>query len=135
MDLRLSNYGSASTHPSPVNRMMAAFAADFRDGVDINLGVGFVNEKTIPAALLTEAMQAVAADPATYRQAFNYGGPYGSSNLIAAIRRFLLSRPMPGLDHATLARKRLIVGPCGATSLLDALAEVLAPGIVVTSDP
>jgi DNA-binding transcriptional MocR family regulator len=39
------------------------------------------------------------------------------------------------LDAATLDRKRLIIGPCGATSLLDALAEVLAPGIVVTSDP
>ena len=39
------------------------------------------------------------------------------------------------LDDATLARKRLIIGPCGATSLLDGLAEVLAPGIVITSDP
>ena len=135
MDVRLSNYGCASTRPSPVNRMMAAFAADFRDGVDINLGVGFVNERTIPVALLAEAMQAVAADPAAYRQAFNYGGPHGSSNLIAALQRFLARRGTPGLDAATLARKRLIVGPCGATSLLDALAEVVAPGIVVTSDP
>jgi DNA-binding transcriptional MocR family regulator len=115
--------------------MMSSFASDFRDGVDINLGVGFVNEKTIPVALLTEAMQAVAADPATYRQAFNYGAPHGSSNLIAAIKRFLARMGTAGLDQATLARKSLIVGPCGATSLLDALAEVLAPGIVVTSDP
>ena len=135
MDLRLSNYGRASTRPSPVNRMMAAFAADFRDGVDINLGVGFVNENTIPVALFTEAMQAVAADPAAYRQAFNYGGPHGSANLIAAIKRFLARRHTTGLDQTTLARNRLIVGPCGATSLLDALAEVFAPGIVVTSDP
>ena len=135
MDVRLSNYGNASTRPSPVNRMMAAFASGFRDGVDINLGVGFVNEKTIPVALLTEAMQAVAGDPTTYRQAFNYGGPHGSPNLIAATKRFLGRMRIGGLDQATLARKRLIVGPCGATSLLDALAEVLAPGIVVTSDP
>jgi DNA-binding transcriptional MocR family regulator len=135
MDIRLSSYGRESTHPSPVNRMMAAFVGDFRDGVDIDLGVGYVNEKTIPTALLTEALQAVAGDSATYRQAFNYGGPEGSPNLIAALRRFLGRRRIRGLDEATLARKRLIIGPCGATSILDALAEVLAPGIVVTSDP
>jgi DNA-binding transcriptional MocR family regulator len=135
MDLRLSSYGRESTHPSPVNSMMAAFVGDFRDGVDIDLGVGYVNEKTIPTALLTEALEAVAGDNATYRQAFNYGGPAGSPNLIAALRRFLARRRIGGLDEATLARKRLMIGPCGATSILDALAEVLAPGIVLTSDP
>ena len=135
MDIRLSSYGRESTHPSPVNAMMAAFVGDFRDGVDIDLGVGYVNEKTIPTALLTEALEAVAGDNATYRQAFNYGGPEGSANLIAALRRFLGRRRIDGLDEATLARKRIAIGPCGATSILDALAEVLAPGIVVTSDP
>lgn len=130
MDVRFSTYGAASTQPSPVNRMMASFAHDFRDGFDINLGVGYVNEKTIPAALFTEALQAVAADPATYRQAFNYGGPAGSPNLIAALKRFLASRNNPVPDG-----HRLAIGPCGATSILDALAEILAPGIVVTADP
>jgi 2-aminoadipate transaminase len=124
MNVHLSSYGRASARPSPVNRMMEEFASDFRDGVDINLGVGYVNEKTIPVGLLTEAMQAVAGDPLKYRQAFNYGGPAGSANLVRALRRFL------GTEE-----RRLIIGPCGATSILDGLAEVMAPGIVVTSDP
>ncbi len=37
--LQLSAYGERSAEPSPANRMMAAFARDFRDGFDINLGV------------------------------------------------------------------------------------------------
>ncbi|MBI5281195.1 MAG: pyridoxal phosphate-dependent aminotransferase [Candidatus Solibacter usitatus] len=135
MNVSLSPYGFSSTEPSPVNRMMTAFAGDYRDGFDINLGIGYVNEKTIPADLLTQAMRAVASDPATYRQAFNYGGPAGSPNLICSIRDFLLGHHIGGLDAATLDRLQLIIGPCGATSILDALAEVLAPGIVVTSDP
>lgn len=130
MHVRLSQYGAASTRPSPVNLMMASFAHDFRDGFDINLGVGYVNEKTIPAALFTEALRAVAADPVTYRQAFNYGGPSGSPNLIRAITRFLENRGTP-----PPADYRLAIGPCGATSILDALTELLPAGIVVTSDP
>jgi DNA-binding transcriptional MocR family regulator len=135
MDIQLSRYGLASSQPSPVNRMMEDFASDFRDGVDINLGVGYVNEKTIPAASLVEAMQAVAGDTVKYRQAFNYGGPAGSPNLVESLRRFLTGMHIGGLDEATVRRRRLIVGPCGATSILDGLAEVMAPGIVVTSDP
>ena len=135
METRFSCYGQASTRPSPVNRMMAAFAGSFRDGVDINLGVGYVNERTIPIAYLNEAMQTVAGDGVKYRQAFNYGGPDGSANLIAALRRFLLRIGSGRLDEATLDRKRLIIGPCGATSVLDSLAQVLEPGLVVTSDP
>lgn len=133
--MHLSWYGAASTQPSPVNRMMAAFTSTFRDGVDINLGVGFVNEQTIPIARLEQAMHAVAADPVTYRQAFNYGSSAGAANLIAAIRRFLLRSRLGQLDAATLDCNRLIIGPCGATSVLDALAEVLKQGIVITSDP
>ena len=135
MNVSLSQYGSASTRPSPVNRMMAAFASGFRDGVDINLGVGYVNERTIPVAWLTEAMQAVASDGVKYRQAFNYGGPEGSGNLLAAIRNFLVRGRVGQLDAATLGRLRMIIGACGASSVLDAMAEVLVPGIVVSSDP
>jgi DNA-binding transcriptional MocR family regulator len=150
MQIRLSRYGQASTVPSPVSQLLAAFAHDFRDGVDVNLGVGYVNENTIPVPLLTQAMQAVANDPVKYRQAFNYGSPAGSANLLAALRRFLARKPgVPGkpdvgllggrsvgqLDEATLARNQLAIGACGATSVLDGLAGVLPPGIVVTSDP
>jgi len=135
MDLRLSPYGAASTEPAPVSRMMESFASDFRDGIDINLGVGYVNERTIPVELIREALDAVIADPSRYRQAFNYGGPAGSANLIASIRRFLLASGHGQLDEATLGRKRLIIGPCGATSLLDGLTELFAPGTVVTADP
>jgi DNA-binding transcriptional MocR family regulator len=135
MNIRLSPYGRASAQPSPVNRMMEDFASDFRDGVDINLGIGYVNEKTIPVAFLTEAVQAVASDPVKYRQAFNYGGPAGSANLVKSLRGFLTGARHGCLDEAAVARRRLIIGPCGATSILDGLTEVMAPGLVVTSDP
>ncbi|HPT28941.1 MAG TPA: pyridoxal phosphate-dependent aminotransferase [Bryobacteraceae bacterium] len=135
MQIRLSPFGESSTEPSPVNRMMTAFAHDFRDGFDINVGIGYVNEATIPADLFTQALQAVAADPVTYRQAFNYGGAAGSPNLIRSLRDFLIRHQIGGLDAATIARNELIIGPCGATSILDALADVLPRGIIVTSDP
>lgn len=130
----LSDYGGRSAAPSPANRMMAAFARDFRDGFDINLGVGYVNERTIPTRLFVEAMLAVAGDPARYRQAFNYGGPEGSPNLIQSLKQFLL-RHEAGLDEGTLASRRLIIGPCGAMSVLEGFAEICPPGVVVTSDP
>lgn len=135
LDLRLSDYGQRSTRPSPVNRMMASFAHDFRDGVDINLGVGYVNETTIPVPLLEEALGAVSRNLTKYRQAFNYGGPSGSANLIASIRQFLTDPRTGHLDQETVSRNRLTIGACGATSVLDGIADVLKPGIVVTSDP
>jgi 2-aminoadipate transaminase len=130
LDVHFSAYGQASRVPAPVSRMMADFSRGFRDGVDINLGVGYVNEKTIPTPRIQEAMNAVAADPVRYRQAFNYGSPAGSANLMDALRGFLEGRGLAWHDDW-----RLMIGPCGATSVLESIAEVLAPGIVITSDP
>ncbi|MDQ1257261.1 MAG: 2-aminoadipate transaminase, partial [Candidatus Hydrogenedentes bacterium] len=138
MDLQnvlLSEYGRLSCVPSPVNRMMAAFAADFRDGCDINLGVGYVNERTIPDRRILEAMAHVLDNPRQHRQALNYGGPRGSQNLIDSIRNFYLRERIGGITEAVLDTKEIIVGPSGATSILDALSDVLKPGIVLTSDP
>ncbi len=135
MRMRLSRYGWLSREPSPVSRMMAEFAADFRDGVDINLGVGYVNEETIPRAWLLEAMEEVVRNPTRYRQAFNYSGPEGSPNLIRSLKDFLARTRLGQIDRATLERKRLIIGPCGATSLLAGLSELVPKGLVVTADP
>jgi DNA-binding transcriptional MocR family regulator len=115
--------------------MMADFATGFRDGVDINLGVGYVNEQTIPTVWLREALDAIMTRPEEHRQAFNYGGPQGSPNLLRALRAFLLRTGRGGLDSRTLDRVDLVVGPSGATSILDAVADILEPGIVVTADP
>ncbi len=134
-DIPLSSYGRASAEPAPVSRMMAEFAADFRDDVDINLGVGYVNERTIPRARILEAMEAVLARPDKHRAALNYGGPAGSPNLIDSLRRFYAKRGVPGLTEDTLRRREILIGPNGATSLLEGLARVVEPGIVVTSDP
>jgi len=134
-EIGLSQYGRSSSVPSPVNRMMADFAADFRDGVDINLGVGYVNERTIPAEQIQRALGEVIADPGKYRLSLNYGGPVGSANLIASVRRFLVDNAAGGLAEADLADREILVGPNGATSLLESLAYVLPAGIVVTSDP
>jgi 2-aminoadipate transaminase len=135
LDFFLSDYGKASSRPSPVNRMMASFAADFRDGVDINLGVGYVNESTIPYDLILEAVQQVLVQPGKYRVPFNYGGPEGSANLIASIRNYYLQNRIGGMTAGLLDRLRIIIGPSGATSLLEGAAHVLRRGIVVTSDP
>lgn len=134
-EIALSAYGAASSEPSPVNRMMAEFATDFRDGFDVNLGVGYVNERTIPSAKMAEALRAVLADPAKYRLPFNYGGPRGSGNLLKSLRSYLVTRCVGGITQEVLDRNELIIGPSGATSLLEGIGRLVPRGIVVTSDP
>jgi 2-aminoadipate transaminase len=134
-DVHLSAYGHSSSILSPVGRMMAQFAADFRDGVDINLGVGYVSEEAIPYEEVAEAFLAIRRDPRRYRVPLNYGGPAGSPNLIASIKRFLLENRVGDLTAEILGDRQIIIGPSGASSILEGLAEVIAPGIVITSDP
>jgi len=134
-EIALSNYGYCSSTPSPVNRMMADFAIDFRDAIDINLGVGYVNEKTIPRKLISDAQKAVLSQPEKYRAALNYGGSKGSTNLIESIRQYHLCSGIGGIDEGILGGKEIIIGPSGATSLLDGISHILKPGIVITTDP
>ena len=114
---------------------MAAFASDFRDGVDINLGVGYVNESTIPREMIAQATAAVLGRPQEYDKALNYGASKGYQAFIDAIRRFLLANGIGQLTEDVLDRKEIVIGVSGATSLLEAVACVLRPGIVVTADP
>jgi len=133
--IALSRYGQDSTLPSPVARMMSEFAAVFRDGVDINLGVGYVNERTIPTERVIEATAAVLSEGGRFRQPLNYGGPKGSARLVEAIRRFWIDNAVGGVTEKVLRGRRIIIGVNGATSLLYAAALVTGPGIVVTADP
>ena len=134
-DFNLSEYGLKSCMPSPVSRMMADVAATFRVDKDINLGVGYVNEATIPRKLILEALQAIIDNPDKYKLALNYGGPHGSSNLISALKNYYINNRIGGLLEENLNNNEIIIGPNGATSLLEGIARVLKPGIVITPDP
>ncbi|MDP6038319.1 MAG: hypothetical protein QGG64_07205 [Candidatus Latescibacteria bacterium] len=91
-EIELSDYGRASSIPSPVNRMTSAFANDFRPEIDINLGVGYVNEDTMPRRAIQDALNDIPTHPNQYPAALNYGGAKGAQNLIEAIRTFTLHR-------------------------------------------
>ncbi len=134
-DVLLSEYGEASSVPSAVNRMMTDFAVGFRDGYDINLGVGYVNENTIPRQQIQIACEAVLANPKKYRAALNYGGAQGSLNLIASIRKFHIDNRIGGIKKDTFNTRGIVIGANGATSLLESVTHLLPAGIVFTADP
>ncbi len=134
-DVLLSEYGKASSVPSAVNRMMTDFAVGFRDGYDINLGVGYVNEKTIPRQQIQTACEAVLANPEKYRASLNYGGAQGSPNLIESIKRYHIDNRIGGINRDIFNSNDIVIGANGATSLLDSITQLLPSGIVITADP
>jgi len=131
----LSDYAKKSLIPSAVNEMTEAFALDFREGTDINLGVGYVNDKTIPSASVASALKTVLENPSVYRNALNYGAAEGSPNLLRSIREFFIRNSTGSLTEKTLEDKAILTGANGATSLLESLAQLFKPGIIITTEP
>lgn len=134
-DVLLSAYGNASSIPSAVNQLMTDFAVGFRDECDINLGVGYVNEQTIPHQQIQRACEKVLACPKKYRASLNYGGAQGSPNLIASLKRFHIENPIGGITEKTFDSRDIAIGANGATSLLESITHLLPDGIVLTADP
>ena len=134
-DVLLSEYGKASSIPSPVNRMMTDFAIGFRDGNDINLGVGYVNENTIPRQQIQTACEAVLAHPEKYRASLNYGGAQGSPHLIESLKKFHIDNRIGGITEDAFNTRDIVIGANGATSLLESITHLLPAGIVFTADP
>lgn len=134
-DVLLSDYGKVSSIPSPVNQLMTDFAVGFRDGRDVNLGVGYVNEQTIPRQQIQLACEKVLAHPEKYRASLNYGGAQGSPNLIASLRRFHIENRIGGITAQILDNRDIVIGANGATSLLESITHVLPAGIMFTADP
>jgi 2-aminoadipate transaminase len=132
--ISFSSYGNNLLEVAPVSRLMASFARDFRPDVDINVGVGYVNEATLPYNALVEATRIVVDSPNIFRSSLNYGDPAGSHQLRTAIRNMLTSQAISE-DAALIQSKEILVGTNGATSLLEGLAQILEPGLVIMADP
>ncbi len=135
MDFQFSELAQKSLIPSAVNQLTAEFAEDFREGIDINLGVGYVNDKTIPVDAIQQAYSEIIADPVQYRNALNYGGADGSPNLRKSIIDYYLRYNIGSLNETDFVNRKILIGANGATSILDSIADIIKPGIVITADP
>ena len=135
MDYRFSEIAKASLIPSAINQLTAEFAQDFREGTDINLGVGYVNDKTIPTEAIQQAYREILAQPGKYRNALNYGGADGSPNLRNSIKKYYTDNSIGGLSEADFDNRKILIGANGATSILDAFSDIMQTGLVVTADP
>ena len=135
MNFQFSEYGTKLKEISAVNELTAAYASDFRSGIDINLGVGYVNDDTIPVKGIHTALKYIAENPGHFHSAFNYGGGEGSENLQNAIKKYYLKNKIGNLDVKHFNNIKVVIGANGATSILDALSDIFKPGIVITTDP
>ncbi|MDC7221973.1 MAG: pyridoxal phosphate-dependent aminotransferase [Spirochaetales bacterium] len=134
-EINLSAYGKRNLIPAPVSRMLGQFAHDFRDGIDINLGIGYVNEETIPADFIVQALEEVVKKDSPYRQPLNYGSPQGSPQLISALRSYYLEKEVGGVNEDVMDAREIVIGSNGATSLLEAFSDLMEKGIVITAEP
>jgi len=135
MNFKFSKYALASQKPSPVNKMTESFSYDFRPGVDINLGVGYVNDSTMPQENLKCSFNSVLNNSNKYRSPLNYGAAKGSVNLIQSVKDYYSNNRIGGFTKELIDDKKIIIGANGATSILEALADVMEPGVVITADP
>lgn len=132
-----SEYGLKSSQPSPVNQMMSQFAQDFRPGIDINLGVGYVNEETIPYNEFADIVTKLVKKENRPSNLLNYGGPEGSNQLIDSIKEFystLYKNKKIG-SVPDFENREIVIGVSGATSILTGLANILRKGVVISTDP
>ncbi len=135
MDFQFSELAKKSLIASAINQLTAEFAEDFRGGIDINLGVGYVNDKTIPVDAIQQAYSEIIANPIRYRNALNYGGADGSPNLRRSIKDYYLRYNIGSLNEADFENRKILIGANGATSILDSISDIMKPGIVITADP
>ncbi len=135
LNFSLSQLAKNSKEPSFINKMTSEFALDFREGLDINIGVGYVNDHTMPVKEIAASYQYVMEHDNIYRNALNYGGAEGSPNLRASIRNYYKRNQIGNLTPEELELHKIVVGVSGATSILDGFADAMEKGIVITGDP